>query len=99
MLSPSLPLFLLLCPFLLPASVAPPFVKDPPSALPPFSPLLFFFLLSVPLFLCFVCAPPPPFPRTLWYADMQEFGPQNDRPNLSVLAPVTKDGRPASMCL
>lgn len=30
---------------------------------------------------------------------MQEFGPQNDRPNLSVLAPVTKDGRPASMCL
>lgn len=31
----------------------------------------------------------------LWYADMQEFRPQNDRPNLSVLAPVTKDGRPA----
>lgn len=82
-------------------SVAPPNRRDPPSALrcPPLSPS---FLLSVPLFFCFVRSPslalsplfPPPV-CTLWYADMQEFRPQNDRPNLSVLAPVTKDGRPA----
>lgn len=67
-----------------------------PLLSPPLSPS---FLLSVPLFFCFVCSPslplfPPPV-CTLWYADMQEFRPQNDRPNLSVLAPVTKDGRPA----
>lgn len=60
-----------------PASVAPPYEKDPPSARPPFS----FFFLSVPLFLCFVLrlslslsfSPLLPFPCMLWYADMQEF--------------------------
>lgn len=93
----SFPLFLFLCPFLFPASVAPPYVKDPPSALPPVS--FFPFCPSVPFLCVLSLSPPLPSPCTLWYADMQEFGPQNDRPNLSVLAPVTKDGRPASVCV
>lgn len=56
-------------PFLFPVSVAPPYVKDPPSVFPRF----FFFPLcpSVPL-LC-ALSPPLPSPCTLWYADMQEF--------------------------
>lgn len=75
-------------------SVAPPNGKDPPSAFPSlsFSP----FCPSV-LLLCVLSLSAPLSPCTLWYADMQEFRPQNDRPNLSVLAPVTKDGRPSSV--
>lgn len=65
--------------------------------LPPLSPPLSPFCPSV-LLLCVLSLSPPLLSScTLWYADMQEFGPQNDRPNLSVLAPVTKDGRLASV--
>lgn len=87
-------LFLFLSPFLFP--VAPPYVKVPPSALPPFS----FFSLSVPLFLCFVLSlsPPLPSPCAVVCRHAGISGPQNDRPNLSALAPVTKDGRPGSVC-
>lgn len=98
MVSPRL--FLFLSPFLFPASVAPPNVKDPPSALPPFS--FFPFCPSVPL----LCAlshslslSPSSFPlHTVVCRHAGISGPQNDRPNLSALAPVTKDGRPGSVC-
>lgn len=61
-------LFLFLSPFLLP--VAPPYVKGPPSALPPFS---FFSFLSLCSFA--LCSPSLPLflPLVLWYADMEEF--------------------------
>lgn len=62
---------------------------SPPLSFSPFCP-------SVPL-LCVLSLSPPLSPCMLWYADMQEFWPQNDRPNLSVLALVTKDGRPGSV--
>lgn len=49
--------------------LAPPYVKDPPSAPPP----PFFFSLSLcSLALC-AFSPPLPSPSMLWYADMQEF--------------------------
>lgn len=78
-------------------SVAPPNGKDPPSALP--SPLFSssLSLCSLALCVCSLSFSPPLSPCALWYADMQEFRPRNDRPNLSVLAPVTKDGRPGSV--
>lgn len=64
------------------------------------SPLLFF--LSVPLFLCFVLSlslsPPLSSLCTVVCRHAGISGPQNDRPNLSALAPVTKDGRPGSVC-
>lgn len=63
--------------------VAPPFVRDPPSLLP--------LSLSVPLLLPFVL---PLSSVVCRHAGIS--GPQNDRPNLSALAPVTKDGRRGS---
>lgn len=71
--------------------VTPPYLKDPPSVHPPP-----FFFLSVLLFLCFVLLlsfSPSSFPLlavVCRHAGIS--GPQNDRPNLSGLAPVTKDG-------
>lgn len=66
------------------------------------------FFLSVPLFLCFVfslspsCSlplSPSSFPlHAVVCRHAGISGPQNDRPNLSALAPVTKDGRPGSVC-
>lgn len=65
--------------------------------------LLLFFSLSVPLFLCFVPAlslslSPSSFPfHAVVCRHAGISGPQNDRPNLSALAPVTKDGRLGSV--
>lgn len=87
-------------PFLSPACVAPPCAKDPPSALPPFS---LFFSLSVPLFLCFVLSlplSPSSFPlHAVVCRHAGISGPQNDRPNLSALAPVPKDDLLGSVCV
>lgn len=63
--------------------------------------LLFPFLSPCWFALCSLSLFPPPLPspsHTVVCRHAGISGPQNDRPNLSALAPVTKDGRPGSVC-